>query len=146
MSMADRIAVMDGGRVVQVATPVELYKNPANAFVADFIGTSTLLHGRIDAGALTLSNGVKVPCSLPAPDGGVAAVMLRPEDIAVDPAGPVTGTVIGTNFYGPSCLVVANCGLDVPVKYLVSNAEVPQVGDPTSLRWASDAGVIVRAS
>lgn len=59
MSMADRIAVMDQGRVEQVATPVELYKNPGNPFVADFIGTSTLLHGNLSSGRLHLTNGGK---------------------------------------------------------------------------------------
>lgn len=145
MSMADRIAVLDGGRVVQVATPVELYRNPANAFVADFIGTSTLLHGRLQGGQLHLPGGVEVPCALSGPDSGEVKVMLRPEDITVDSSGKISGTVVSTNFYGPNCLVVAECSIGAPVKYLVSNNEVPEVGSPTTLRWAKDAGVVVRA-
>jgi spermidine/putrescine transport system ATP-binding protein/putrescine transport system ATP-binding protein len=146
MSMADRIAVMDRGQVVQVASPVELYKNPANAFVADFIGTSTLLSGRLEGGVLHLPTGVQVPCSLAGGDQDTAVVMLRPEDITVDNAGLLRGTVISTNFYGPNCLVVADCGLGVPVKYLVGNTEVPAVGDHTAIGWASDAGVLAHQS
>jgi len=146
MSMADRIAVMDQGRVEQVATPVELYKNPGNPFVANFIGTSTLLRGHLSSGRLHLTNGVKVPCSLPSVDGAEIWLMLRPEDISQTPAGAITGTVISTNFYGPNCLVVAECGLEIPVKYLVGNAEVPRVGDATKISWAGDTGVVVRAS
>jgi spermidine/putrescine ABC transporter ATP-binding subunit len=144
MSMADRIAVMDEGKVVQVATPLELYKNPTNAFVADFIGTSTLLHGQIRAGKLVLDSGHQVPCSLSAAENIKVAVMLRPEDITVDPSGAISGVVVGTNFYGPNCLVAADCGLGVPVKYLVPNSAVPRVGDSTSVRWDHSAGVVVR--
>lgn len=142
MSMADRIAVMDQGEVVQVASPVELYKNPANAFVADFIGTSTLLPGRLSGGSLTLANGVSVPCGLQGPNESDVLVMLRPEDIVTGAGQPLSGTVISTNFYGPNCLVIAECGVGVPIKYLVSNQEVPRVGDATAIGWAADAGVL----
>lgn len=144
MSMADRIAVMDEGRVVQVATPTELYRQPSNSFVADFIGTSTLLRGHLSGGYFCLENGVEVACSLPASGDGRSWLMLRPEDITATPSGTFSGTVVSTNFFGPNCLVVADCGLGVPVKYLVGNSDVPHVGDPTAISWPKDAGVIVR--
>ena len=49
MSIADRIALMDKGEVVQVATPVEMYSAPKTKFVADFIGTSNLFAGTLGA-------------------------------------------------------------------------------------------------
>src|SRR5262249_39216169 len=49
LTMSDRIAVMNGGRVEQLGTPEELYERPATPFVADFIGTTNLLHGTVEA-------------------------------------------------------------------------------------------------
>jgi flagellin-like hook-associated protein FlgL len=54
MSIADRIALMDKGEVVQVATPVEMYSEPKTKFVADFIGTSNLFAGTLAAGTITV--------------------------------------------------------------------------------------------
>jgi spermidine/putrescine transport system ATP-binding protein/putrescine transport system ATP-binding protein len=146
MSMADRIAVMDEGRVVQVAHPAELYKNPANSFVASFIGTSTLLKGQLDNGIFRLTNGVEIPCSLVGQDRSNSWLMLRPEDITAFPSAKIRGTVVSTNFYGPNCLVVAECGLGVPIKYLVGNTDVPEVGASTAISWSDGAGVIVHES
>ena len=49
LTMSDRIAVMDQGRVLQIGTPVEIYEQPASRFIAEFIGESNLLHGTISA-------------------------------------------------------------------------------------------------
>jgi iron(III) transport system ATP-binding protein len=50
LSMSDQVVVMNGGRVVQVGTPEEIYQQPANAFVAEFLGVTNLLHGTVAAG------------------------------------------------------------------------------------------------
>ena len=59
MSMADRIAVMDKGRVVQIGTPTELYGNPASPFIANFVGTSNILKGSVmgEENGLTVVKG-----------------------------------------------------------------------------------------
>lgn len=63
MTMADRIVVMKDGRIQQVGAPIEVYDNPANAFVGTFIGSPpmSLVEGRIEGAALVFSDGVRIP-------------------------------------------------------------------------------------
>jgi putative spermidine/putrescine transport system ATP-binding protein len=86
MTMADTIVVMDQGQVQQAGSPLEIYRQPANAFVADFIGTSNLLEGRArGGGTIELPGGT---LSVPrAPESGPATLSIRPEDLRLDPAG-----------------------------------------------------------
>jgi len=91
LSLADTIAIMDRGRVVQIGQPVEIYDRPANAFVADFIGVENLLPGellesdvvgetRVRVGSLTLSStDQKV--------AGKICAVVRPQAIRVTPRG-----------------------------------------------------------
>ena len=48
MSMADRVAVMDKGHIVQIGTPTDLYSNPSTPFIANFVGTSNILKGTVE--------------------------------------------------------------------------------------------------
>ena len=84
MTMADRIAVMDRGRVVQVATPGDLYEQPKTRFVAEFVGKANILTGRFDsAGQLQLGDGIKIRVTTAAESlaAGQVAVCLRPHNI-----------------------------------------------------------------
>ncbi|MFZ5789434.1 MAG: ABC transporter ATP-binding protein [Pseudomonadota bacterium] len=87
--MADRIALMNQGRIAQLGTPRQLYEEPASRFVADFIGLMNLIEGRTAAGGLAADGLGRV---LPAPVEGVpvgtaAALAIRPERVRVRPAG-----------------------------------------------------------
>lgn len=87
LAMSDRIAVMHHGRVLQVGTPAEIYDRPATRFVADFIGESNFLEGRIGAQAspyvLVSAGGVdiKVPAGENATRGEAVMLAIRPEKI-----------------------------------------------------------------
>ena len=88
LSMADRVAVMQNGRIVQVAEPHEIYAHPANRDVADFVGHANLWGGRIIA-----PDGVETPLGnlITAPHGRrvgeSVAVLVRPERLRIGPAG-----------------------------------------------------------
>ncbi|OAB60729.1 ABC transporter ATP-binding protein [Leptolyngbya valderiana BDU 20041] len=86
MTMADTIVVMDQGRVQQAGSPLEIYCRPANAFVADFIGTSNLLKGTARGGGrVALPGGtLTVP---DAPDSGPVTLSIRPENLHLAAAG-----------------------------------------------------------
>jgi spermidine/putrescine transport system ATP-binding protein/putrescine transport system ATP-binding protein len=144
MSMADRIAVMNNGEVVQVASPFELYRNPQNTFVADFIGTSNLMRGTLSNSSFHLKNGLSVPCSHQSRSED-ALWMLRPEEIVLSDKG-IKATVVNSNFYGAHCLLLVECGLEKPLKLHVSSANVPPVGSELMITWAPDAGVILNES
>jgi len=90
MTMADTIVVMDEGRVQQVGSPLEIYRRPANAFVADFIGTSNLLEGRAEGGGRVALPGGALTCE-GAPESGRVVVSIRPEDVRLHAQGQGQG-------------------------------------------------------
>ncbi|MBL8133366.1 MAG: ABC transporter ATP-binding protein [Anaerolineae bacterium] len=81
LTLADRIAVMNSGRIEQIAAPADIYANPASLFVADFIGAMNLLEGEASGRQVRLG-----AVALPTPDGIAArqvTVAIRPEDLVV---------------------------------------------------------------
>ncbi len=76
MALGDRIVVMDHGEIAQIGTPRDIYANPANRFVAEFVGTVNRLRGTVRAGILHVGGG-NVPVNVP--DGEVE-IFFRPED------------------------------------------------------------------
>ncbi len=96
MTMADRIVVMNGGRIEQVGTPLELYDRPANLFVAGFLGSpamsfieGTVLNSNREP-SVRLPDGITVPVIIPsAPDGAKVILGIRPEHYRLDPTGPI---------------------------------------------------------
>jgi len=91
MTMADKIVVMNGGNVEQIGAPLELYDNPANLFVAGFIGSPAMnfLKGRVDGGAFRSSEGTSLP--LPSTrgvsEGSPIIYGVRPEHFQLDGGG-----------------------------------------------------------
>lgn len=96
MAIADRVAVMSHGHVVQSGTPEELYRNPKSTFVAEFVGNAMLLDGNIDSTTLHLNGGTLL---LPR-DGSGHNVFVRAEDVRIDAEGPMTGQVETVTFLG----------------------------------------------
>ena len=110
--LSDRIAVMSHGRIVQVAAPSELYARPANAFVADFVGESNLLFGRIAAvrdgrAEIVSESGLRLTARADVAVGMRVGAVIRPERIALATAGApspnrLCGEVIETVYVGTS--------------------------------------------
>jgi putative spermidine/putrescine transport system ATP-binding protein len=104
LAVADRVAVMRAGEIVQIGSPEELYLTPVNSFVADFVGVSNRMRGVLSGGVITV-RGSRLPSIDPTlPEGDVLAYV-RPEDILfVDAAtagpGDIHGTVSSTSFLG----------------------------------------------
>ena len=94
LTMSDTVVVMNGGKVQQIGTPEDIYNEPKNAFVADFIGDSNIVDGVMHKDFLVSFSGVDFPCV----DRGFAReqsvqVVVRPEDIEV--VSPVEGQLVG---------------------------------------------------
>jgi len=107
MFMADRIAVMRAGRIVQLGAPVELYCRPADAFVARFFGEINALAGTVVRGGAATPFG-PVPSDLP--EGSIVDVLIRPEALKLRPANGATvngsaATVIAARMLGRSSLI-----------------------------------------
>ncbi|MGB0098977.1 MAG: ABC transporter ATP-binding protein [Nocardioides sp.] len=144
MSMADRIAVLADGRVQQIAGPVELYQEPANLFVADFIGSSNLLAGRVEGDHFVAPGLGRLPGDRRSVPTGDAHLVVRPEDLRlVEPgAGLVDGTVTELQFQGGvSTVVLTVPGQPRPFLATVSGAAAHERGTTVGLRWESAIAV-----
>jgi len=108
MALGDRIAVMDKGRIAQIGTPEEVYRAPANSFVADFIGTMNRIFGRVENDALVFPGG-QVNWTGPAPAAGL---MFRPEDLklAAPGRGNFIAQVVSAFFLGDHVRLVLDAG------------------------------------
>ncbi|MFC3726637.1 ABC transporter ATP-binding protein [Neoaquamicrobium sediminum] len=98
MTMADRIAIMDKGQVMQVATPAEVYEAPSSRFVADFVGNVNMLEGTVaelsdNAATITGASGarIRVENAGEATEGSSVAFAIRPEKIKVSSKPPADG-------------------------------------------------------
>ena len=118
LSLADTVAVMRGGRIVQAADPETLYRDPVDAEVAAFVGEAVLLAGRQVAGGVATSLGRLLTRGAAIAHGERVTLMLRPEqilcreaDAAVAEGGP-SGRVLSTSFYGHDA--TARIALDGP--------------------------------
>src|SRR5262249_29893167 len=108
MTMADRIAVLDQGRIEQLGTPQEIYRKPASRFVADFIGHANFLDVTVDGDVATLADGTKVPCAGGRP-AGPATLMLRPEVLRIADGGALVGRTVQAAFLGAQVRVNVDC-------------------------------------
>jgi iron(III) transport system ATP-binding protein len=82
-TICDRIAVMSDGVVQQVGTPMELYDNPANLFVANFLGTANILEGEPGAGTFAIKGGGELPISASLDPAAGTKVMFRPQNALI---------------------------------------------------------------
>jgi spermidine/putrescine transport system ATP-binding protein len=150
LTMSDRIAVMDGGRVLQVGAPDDIYDRPRTRFVADFIGDTNLLPMVVaGAGEATLPDSTTVRIDHDAQAGTELTAAIRPEamglvaaDVERDPAlDAVEGTVDRVVFLGNARsydVVVAGGGNPVHVQVRQGNApgiDHFQVGERVRVRW-----------
>jgi spermidine/putrescine ABC transporter ATP-binding subunit len=148
LTLADRIALLDRGRIVQLATPRELYDRPVNRFAADFIGLMNFIEGEVVPGGFAV-DGIG---PLPAPNGvanGPATLAVRPERVALAERGILSGEVEGAAFLGQDVIAhVAVKGLARPMV-----ARLP-AGHPLAaklmrgqrvwLDWQADQAVILK--
>ncbi len=97
-ALADRVAVMRAGRIVQTAVPQELWEAPVSEWVATFLGFGPTVDGRCDAGRVEAPWG-----GFAAPEGlvpGPVRIVFRPGGADLDPVGEVTGRIVGARFAG----------------------------------------------
>ena len=133
LSMANRIAVMNEGKVSQIATPSELYEHPSNRFVADFIGKVNLIQAKIKS-----TKGTSVVCTAEGIGGieiptekqvsGSVTLAVRPEKLKLSPQEPkgsnliaVKGRVRDVAYYGDTSHVVVTANRDMDLSINVQN-------------------------
>jgi spermidine/putrescine transport system ATP-binding protein len=149
MTMADAIAVMNGGRIEQLGTPTGLYEQPATSFVAGFLGVSNLLAGTVaGSGRVRLDAGDEIAAD-PGGRTGRVAVGIRPEKIRLAPAregeNGLAGTVAETAYVGVATQYVVETAAGTLSVYVQNDgAAAPlQPGASTVLSWSPHATFVV---
>jgi spermidine/putrescine transport system ATP-binding protein len=153
LTMSDRIAVMNRGRVEQVSNPEDVYDRPTTSFVAGFIGVSNLMPASVSGpGRVKLDSGPEIPAetgTLAAGEG--CAAVVRPEKLAVELVGEgsaptadspsIEGVVESSVYLGTATQLVVDVGEGVRMTVLVPNADeserqrLPGGGARVVLRW-----------
>ncbi len=156
LSMSDRIAVMNEGRVEQIDTPAVLYTRPASPFVAGFIGSSNLVRASRAGGGAQIGGGVNVP--LPAGtaevgDGTAMTILLRPEHVLIDPNdnevhARIQGEVVASVFLGATTQYRVRCSNDL--EFMVSESSTSSrqgplrpAGTLVTLGWHTEDAVVL---
>lgn len=129
LSMSDTVVVMDKGIIQQIGTPEDIYNEPKNAFVADFIGESNILDGVMLEDYMVAFAGARFKCL----DKGFSRkepvdVVIRPEDIRVVSAdeGALKGTVTSINFQGVHYEIIVDIN---GFKWMIQSIDSQVVGD-----------------
>lgn len=129
-AIADRMAVLEGGRIQQVGAPLELYDNPANRFVAGFLGTTNLVEGAIEPGYRFVGPDGFAIADFPG-DPGRVCLSIRPQVVALATAGGIPASVLSREFLGGVIRYRVKAGgaeLSVDVTHIRAGA-AHEVGD-----------------
>ena len=146
LAMSDTVVVMDGGRIQQIGTPEDIYNEPKNAFVADFIGESNIIDGIMrDDGVVEIFNR-KFTCL----DKGFAKdervdVVIRPEDIDIVPEnqGQLKGTVTNVTFKGMQYDIIVDF---YGFKWLIQTTDLSPVGSRIGIKIDPDGIHVMKKS
>ncbi len=146
LTMSDTIVIMDKGSIQQIGTPEDIYNEPKNAFVADFIGESNIIDGVMVKDKVVKMYGRLFPCL----DGGFAEnepvdVVIRPEDIDIVPVeqGQLTGTVTNVTFKGMQYDIIVDFR---GFKWLIQTTDHSPVGSKIGIKIDPDGIHIMKKS
>jgi putative spermidine/putrescine transport system ATP-binding protein len=148
MTMADLVVVMGQGRIRQAGSPVEIYRRPADSFVAAFIGSTNLLPARIDGdGKVSVPGGVLPGVTLPS-GAAEATISVRPEDIRIVPpdAGTIRGRVSFIRDLGATIEVFVTAGEREIIAALPPSDRLDiHPGSEVGLQIAPQSAVVLRS-
>ena len=146
LAMSDTVVVMDGGRIQQIGTPEDIYNEPKNAFVADFIGESNIIDGIMRADGLVEIFNRKFVCL----DKGFEKdervdVVIRPEDIDIVPEdqGQLKGTVTNVTFKGMQYDIIVDF---YGFKWLIQTTDLSPVGSRIGIKIDPDGIHVMKKS
>lgn len=146
LTMSDTVVVMDAGKIQQIGTPQDIYNEPQNAFVADFIGESNILDGVMKADFVAEFSGHVFECL----DKGFEKnepvdVVVRPEDVDIVPPekGMLTGVVTSVTFLGVHYEIIVDIG---GFKWMIQTTDEAPEGSTVGLYIEPDAIHIMKKS
>jgi len=146
LSMSDTVVVMSEGKIHQIGTPIDIYNEPVNAFVADFIGESNILDGFMLEDFRVTFSGQTFECL----DKGfgyneAVDVVVRPEDVDIVPIeeGQVTGVVTSVTFMGVHYEIIVDVG---GFKWMIQTTDFVDVNEHIGIKLDPDAIHIMKKS
>ena len=146
LSMSDTVVVMSEGKIHQIGTPIDIYNEPVNAFVADFIGESNILDGFMLEDFRVTFSGQTFDCL----DKGfgyneAVDVVVRPEDVDIVPLeeGQVAGVVTSVTFMGVHYEMIVDVG---GFKWMIQTTDFVDVGEHIGIKLDPDAIHIMKKS
>ena len=146
LSMSDTVVVMSEGRIQQIGTPIDIYNEPTNAFVADFIGESNILDGVMLEDFRVSFSGQTFQCL----DQGFEKnesvdVVVRPEDVDIVPVerGQLTGVVTSVTFMGVHYEIIVDVG---GFKWMIQTTDFVDVDEKIGIELEPDAIHIMKKS
>jgi spermidine/putrescine transport system ATP-binding protein len=145
MAMADRIAVMNEGRIDQLAIPGELYDEPTTPFVAGFIGDMSVLAGKLAGDDVVLAAGGRVPIGrrlAECANGDDVRVGLRPESAELGPGAETEATVVTAMVLGDRLQVVVR--LNDGQELLLRQGRKPEDGEAAAVQPGDRVGIAFR--
>jgi putative spermidine/putrescine transport system ATP-binding protein len=147
LTVADRLVVMADGEIRQIGSQRDLYEHPADQFVANFVGRSTFLTGRVMApGQFETAGGLNISCPVSAAVGA-GALALRPERLSLNAAAHdnrLPGTVEFVSYLGAIIELHVRLSPQERVVVQLPNRRdaLPNVGDAVEVGWQRDAGMV----
>ena len=146
LTMSDTVVVMNKGSIQQIGTPIDIYNEPKNAFVADFIGESNILDGVMQEDRTVTFSGHTFTCV----DGGFAVkepvdVVVRPEDVDIVPEeqGMLKGVVTSVTFMGVHYEIIVDIN---GFKWMIQTTDFVAEGTKIGLSIEPDAIHIMKKS
>ena len=146
LAMSDTVVVMDEGKIQQIGTPEDIYNEPKNAFVADFIGESNIIDGIMRADGVVEIFNRRFPCL----DKGFAKdepvdVVIRPEDVDIVPEGQgqLKGTVTSVTFKGMQYDIIVDF---YGFKWLIQTTDLSPVGSRIGIKIDPDGIHVMKKS
>ena len=142
-AMADRIAVLNHGRLEQFDTPEMMYHMPATPFVADFVGQADFIPGTVSQGMVHTELG-EFPDTIECKDGTAVVVMIRPDDIHLVPTEGARSRVLSRQFHGSENLYTVSLPSGQIVHSSQGSTSVYQAGTTVELRVLATHTVLFR--
>jgi spermidine/putrescine transport system ATP-binding protein len=157
LTMSDRIAVMDGGKLLQVGGPQAIYDRPRTRFVADFIGDTNLVDATVvDRATVRLGDGTVIRTAAGQPAGSAVTVAIRPEKVGLwrpdaerdQQLDALHGVIDRVTFLGNSISYVVRIEAPEPFTLHVRQGNTPGIehfdaGEPVRVRWAPSSATVL---
>jgi spermidine/putrescine transport system ATP-binding protein len=155
LTMSDRIAVMNMGKVLQIGPPEEIYERPTTRFVADFIGETNFLEGEVEeidgqeiVVSLEKQASVRGHCTVPVRKGQAVSVVIRPEKLSLTENGMITGWIEESIYIGTDTRYIIRLTNEQTVIVREQNLAPDQghgyrAGDEVGLNWNPEYAMVL---